>query len=69
LDTHEQRPHSYLFTVRLWEEDVTPGQREWRGRVQLITNQTVRYFRQWDALAPLLLTMLLEGNFLKEPNA
>ncbi|GHO79592.1 hypothetical protein KSD_73630 [Ktedonobacter sp. SOSP1-85] len=55
------------FTTR--EEDVASGQREWRGRVQLITNQTVRYFRQWDALVPLLLTMVSEDDVLQEPNA
>jgi hypothetical protein len=49
---------SYLFTVRLWQEEVGVEQREWRGKVQLLSSGEVRYFRSWEALAPLLLAML-----------
>src|SRR5690242_4230764 len=47
-------PRSHLFTVRVWEEEIRPGQTEWRGKVQLLTNGEVRYFREWAALGPLL---------------
>jgi hypothetical protein len=36
-------------------------QREWRGKVQLLSSGEVRYFREWAALAPLLLAMLSES--------
>ena len=61
LDKPYQRPRSHLFTVRVWEERVGNGQTEWRGKVQLVTSGEVRYFRQWAALVPLLVTMLSES--------
>lgn len=61
LDRPYQRPRSHLFTVRVWEEQVGNGQIEWRGKVQLVTSGEVRYFRQWAALVPLLVTMLSES--------
>ncbi len=61
LDRPYQRPRSHLFTVRVWEEQVGNDQTEWRGKVQLVTSGEVRYFRQWAALVPLLVTMLPES--------
>jgi hypothetical protein len=61
LDRPYQRPRSHLFTVRVWEEQVGNDQTEWRGKVQLVTSGEVRYFRQWAALVPLLVTMLSES--------
>lgn len=55
-----QGSHSHLFTVRVWQEEVRAGQTEWRGRVQLVSSGEVRYFREWTALAPLLLAILSE---------
>lgn len=52
---------SHLFTVRVWEEEIGSDQTEWRGKVQLLTSKEVRYFREWAALVPLLLTMLAES--------
>lgn len=49
---------SHLFTVRLWQEELSDGQLEWRGKVQLLGENQVRYFRDWAALIPLLLSML-----------
>jgi hypothetical protein len=60
MDTPLQRPHSHLFTVRVWKEEVGTDQTEWRGKVQLLTSGDVRYFREWEDLVPLLLTMLSE---------
>jgi hypothetical protein len=51
---------SHLFTVRVWEEQIGTDQTEWRGKVQLVTSGEVRYFRDWEALVPLLATMLSE---------
>ncbi|HEY0752397.1 MAG TPA: hypothetical protein VGD98_00340 [Ktedonobacteraceae bacterium] len=53
-------PHSHLFTVRVWEEEIGVNQTEWRGRVQLLTTGETRYFREWRGLVPLLLTLLAE---------
>ncbi|GCE21529.1 hypothetical protein [Dictyobacter kobayashii] len=58
----DESPHSYLFTVRVWEEATGNGESEWRGKVQLVTTGETRYFREWPALLPLLLTMLSELN-------
>lgn len=49
----KQRPqpvHSYLFTVRLWWEDLGQGQSEWRGVVKLVTNGEEYFFRDWETL-------------------
>jgi hypothetical protein len=61
MDTPNVQPRSHLFTVRVWEEETEAGQTEWRGKVQLMTSGEVRYFREWAALVPLLLTMLTES--------
>lgn len=55
-------PRSHLFTVRVWQEDLSEGQTEWRGQVRLVTSGDVRYFREWSALVPLLVTMLAEAS-------
>jgi hypothetical protein len=60
MDRPFQGSHSHLFTVRVWQEEVRAGQTEWRGRVQLVSSGEVRYFREWAALAPLLLAILSE---------
>ena len=61
MDTPDVQPRSHLFTIRVWEEQIGADQTEWRGKVQLLTSGEVRYFRDWAALVPLLLTMLFES--------
>ena len=61
MDRPSKSPRSQLFTVRVWKEEVSNGQIEWRGKVQLVNSGDVRYFRGWAALVPLLLTMLSES--------
>ncbi len=51
-------PHSHLFTVRLWLEEVESGRSEWRGKVQQVSTGEAHYFREWEALVSLLLKML-----------
>jgi len=68
METPNVHPRSHLFTVRVWEEEIGTDQTEWRGRVQLFTSREVRYFREWAALAPLLLTMLSELGSEPESN-
>ena len=60
MDIANPHPRSHLFTVRVWQEEIRTDQSEWRGKVQLLTSGEVRYFREWSALVPLLLTMLSE---------
>jgi hypothetical protein len=60
IDKLSHSPRTHLFTVRVWEEEIGADQTEWRGKVQLVTSGEVRYFREWAALVPLLLTMLSE---------
>jgi hypothetical protein len=67
-DEPDRHPRSHLFTVHAWQEEVSRDQTEWRGKVQLITDGTVRYFRGWEAQAPLLLAMLLDWEALPDPH-
>lgn len=68
MDKSSQHTHSHLFTLRVWEEEVSAGQREWRGKVQLVTRSEVRYLHHWTALVPLLVAMLSEVTSQVEPN-
>ena len=45
---------SQLFTVRVWQEDLGEGRREWRGKVQLVGNGEAYYFRDWATLIAFL---------------
>ena len=49
---------SRLFIVRLWREELTQGQVEWRGQVTSLMNGEVRYFRDPATLYNVLLTIL-----------
>jgi hypothetical protein len=53
--------HSYLFTVRLWWEDLGQGQMEWRGVVKLVTSGEEHFFRDWGTLSQLMAGMVGEG--------
>jgi len=64
--SHSSRSH--LFTVRVWQEEIGTDQTELRGKVQLHTSGDVRYFREWAALVPLLVTMLSELDNISESN-
>ena len=44
------RPRSYLFTLRIWMEDVSDGQTEWRGRLRFGLHGETRHFRSWLSL-------------------
>jgi hypothetical protein len=61
MSTPHTHPRSRLFTVRVWKEEIGAGQTEWRGKVQLLPDGEVRYFREWATLVPLLLTMLADS--------
>ena len=59
-------PRSYLFTLRVWREDVGSGRIEWRGKVQQVNSGEAHYFREWDALISHLLQMLPTNESLLE---
>jgi hypothetical protein len=43
-----------LFIVRVWQEDVDEGRREWRGKAQRVGNGEACYFRDWPTLIAFL---------------
>ncbi len=45
---------SYLFTVRLWSEDMGSAGTELRGEVRQVLGGGVRYFRAWTELVAYL---------------
>jgi hypothetical protein len=62
------RSRSHLFTIRVWKEETGTDQTEWRGKVQIFPGGDARYFRDWAALVPLLLTMLVESEPDQSPS-
>ena len=64
MDKNQPRSYSYLFTVRLWVEELGNGQTEWRGQVQHVMSGEKRYFRDWSTLIAFLRVKLqeLEGD-------
>ena len=44
---------SYLFTVRLWKEDVANGV-EYRGKVRDVAGGVFHHFRHWSDLVSFL---------------
>ena len=49
---------SYLFTMRIWSEELGDGRAEWRGQVQHPLSGETCYFRDWPALVDYLLALL-----------
>lgn len=50
-------PTSLLFTVRVWEEDLGGGHKQWRGQVRNLTNGEARFFTGWDGLEAVVKAM------------
>ena len=42
--------HSYLFTVRMWPEELGDGRVEWRGQVEHVIGGETAFFRRWSDL-------------------
>ena len=61
---------SYLFTLRMWLEDLGSGEVGWRGKVQHINSGEVRYFYDWSTMLTFVKSQLrnfhAEGSFLVE---
>jgi hypothetical protein len=58
-ETHALRSH--LFLLRIWDEDLGDGQKEWRGRIQHTTTGQIEYFRDWQVVPALLRAMLVQS--------
>ena len=43
-------PHSYLFTVRVWQEGMGEDKVELRGEIRHVLSGELRYFRDWNTL-------------------
>ena len=54
---HQRPPRSYLYTVRLWPEDLGDGVWEWRGVVKVVATGEEHAFREWDGLKEIMATM------------
>lgn len=54
----KSRDRSHLFTVRVWMEESSNAQYEWRGKLQCVLTGEIRYFREWSALLKFLQEML-----------
>ena len=62
----EYQPRSYLFTLRLWVEDLGAGQHEVRMQVKHVLSGETRYFRQWAEVELFLLAKLERPDSSKE---
>jgi len=60
MERYYQNSRSHLFTVRVWQEELGNGEKEWRGKVQEVHSGEVCYFREWPTLVTALLKMLSE---------
>ncbi len=58
MDIAQPPARTYLFTVRVWLEDLGEGQAEWRGEVHEVLSGERRYFRDWPTLVAFLQAML-----------
>jgi len=57
LYDHPYQP-AHLFTLRLWQEELSKGEMEWRLQLRSVESGQTHYFRDWPALISLLLEMV-----------
>lgn len=65
-----QHLQSYLFTIRVWLEEIGGGNPKWHGKAQSISNGQTCYFRDWPALLAFLQKNIPpdQGDFDHEPD-
>lgn len=51
MSLQHERPPSHLFAVRLWREDRSDGQAEWRGQAIYVPSGETLFFRDMAELA------------------
>jgi hypothetical protein len=54
MEQEQQHPRPYLFTLRLWQEELGQGEVEWRGRIQNVAGGDTTFFRDWPNLVSTL---------------
>ena len=55
MPTQQSSPRSYLFTVRLWVEEISPDQHEVRMQVKHVLSGQARYVREWKEMMAFML--------------
>jgi hypothetical protein len=60
MEIETGRRPSQLFTLRVWQEELSAERTEWRGQLRHVASGQTHYFRDWQALTTLL-PMLLEN--------
>ncbi len=68
MDSSYRSYRHHLFTLHLWREPLGQDQYEWRGRVTDTSTGAIAYFRQWQELEGLLLTLLNDAAAPVAPN-
>ena len=68
-DRDWQEPHSHMFIMRIWAEELGDGKQEWRGKLQHSQGGSIQYFRELGALGSLVEAMLAEAATAGEPPA
>ncbi len=58
MDADPSQPPTYLFTVRLWHENLGNGDHEWRGKIKHVLSQEERSFRGYEGIGELILSLL-----------
>ncbi len=43
-----------FYTIRLWQERLTPERMEWRGKISHVLSGRTRYFHDWETLLDFL---------------
>jgi hypothetical protein len=52
---------TYLFTIRLWAEEIDAEHIEWRGKVQHVPTGEAHFFRSWQQLIDRLAIIVQTG--------
>ncbi len=66
MDHEQLHPRPYLFTLRLWQEELGQGQVEWRGRVQNVAGGETAFFRDWPGLVATLQRLVATTGAVRE---
>ena len=60
-------PHSQLFTVRVWREELGEGRSEWRVQARHVLSGETRYFRDWPSLVTFIIETATMVEVLSQP--
>lgn len=67
MDEEMPQLRSYLFTVRIWLEEIRDGQMGWHGKAQSIFHGETVYFRDWSVLLAFLKNHIPENSAGVDP--